>query len=124
MAWDMAAWGVEWLDDQRKSNLAATITYLRNGAARFTAEDATSCKIAHKILQDDIETEINGRDFIIPRHYFEDDMPIHGDIIQLTIGEETLTFRVANPGTGTDVYRDHDSQRLAIRIHTLLESVE
>lgn len=122
MAWDMTSWGTDWLDEQRREFMAVTIVYLRNSSERFTAQDATSCKITHRVLVSEVETEINGRDFIIPRHYFEGDLPIAGDIIQLTINSETVDFRVA-PITGESIYRDHDPQRKAIRIHTILDQV-
>lgn len=123
MVWDMVSWGTDWLDDQRRENMASTISYYQNGSLVFQAEDATSCRIVHKIMQNEVEVEVNGRDFIIPRSYFTEILPIAGDIISMVIGSETVSFRVA-PIASEQVYRDHDPQRKAIRIHTILDEIE
>lgn len=126
MGWDMISWGSQWIDSQRRLNMAVRIDYERDGKMIFTATDVTPAKSWHKVMIDTVEVEINCQDFIVPSHYFSDHtfLPSPGDRILMVTSGKMVRYRVtAYPGT-EEVYRQHDRYRLALRIHTIVDEVQ
>lgn len=120
---DLLADGIDWHREQLEAHASQTVVYRRGEFQSSVPVTFGSRNSAAEFSANTIRVEMQQRDFIIPVDELVIDgtavTPCAGDEIDVTDGDDTLTYRVLGQTDSPSWEYDNDYRKLYI-VHTLL----